>query len=156
MLKRALFRYCVFVLVTSAFAQKTEFSSIVKKYVAVSSRTIAITHVKVIDGTGAPARNDQTIIVTDGKIANVGPSATVAVPPEAQQVDGSGKTVIPGLVGMHDHLFYPSATVPGTEERISQWLPVHRSSLPLFPLVSASGVRPSHSGSVEPYCTDLD
>ncbi len=52
MFKRALFRCCAFLIAAIAFSQKTEFSSIVKKYVAVGSKTIAITYVKVIDGMG--------------------------------------------------------------------------------------------------------
>ena len=68
---------------------------------------MALTHVRVIDGTGAAAREDQTVIVDHGKIAAVGPAASTPTPAGAQVMDLAGHTVIPGLVGMHEHLFYP-------------------------------------------------
>ena len=69
---------------------------------------IAITHVRVIDGTGSPSREDQTILLSQGRIQAVGPAAQITVPPGAERMDRPGYTVIPGLVGMHEHLFYPS------------------------------------------------
>lgn len=67
---------------------------------------IAITHVRVIDGTGARARPDQTVVIQNGSIATVGDASSTTVPAGATVVDGSNKTLIPGLVGMHNHLFY--------------------------------------------------
>lgn len=67
---------------------------------------VALTHVRVIDGTGAPARADQTLIVKDGRIASIGAAASIAIPPNATVLDLRGRSVVPGLVGMHDHLFY--------------------------------------------------
>src|SRR5688500_3332457 len=72
-----------------------------------------LTHVGVIDGTGAPSRPDQTIVIRDGRIAAVGPAVDVRVPAEARTMDLRGRTVIPGLVGMHEHLFYQMET-PGS------------------------------------------
>jgi imidazolonepropionase-like amidohydrolase len=74
--------------------------------VAVNAPVVALQHVKVIDGTGAPARSDQTVVIRDGRIAAVGPAASVQVPAGAQVMDLTGHTVIPGLVGMHDHSYY--------------------------------------------------
>lgn len=79
----------------------------VKQFVEVNAPLVALTHVRVVDGTGAPAREDQTVILANGKITAVGDAST-AVPPNAQVRDLHGYTVIPGLVGMHDHLFYPT------------------------------------------------
>src|SRR5688572_30903492 len=78
----------------------------VRPFVSVSEPVVALTHVKLIDGTGSAPKNDQTIILRDGKIAQVGPAASVAVRQGARGVDLNGHTVIPGLVGVHDHLFY--------------------------------------------------
>ena len=77
----------------------------VREFVALDARTIALTHARVIDGTGAPARADQTIIIEDGRIRAVGDASATAVPAGAQVIDLTGKSVLPGLVGMHDHLF---------------------------------------------------
>jgi len=71
-----------------------------------SAHVLTLTHVRLIDGTGRPGIDDQTLVIEDGRIGAVGPSGTVAIPPTAHVVDLSGRTVIPGLVGMHEHLFY--------------------------------------------------
>src|SRR5690348_17542730 len=70
-------------------------SPIVKQVVAIDTDVVALTHVRVIDGTGAPARADQTVIVRDGRIAQVGPAASISVPAGARVLDLSGKSVIP-------------------------------------------------------------
>ena len=76
------------------------------EFVSVKGPLIALTHVRVIDGTGSPAQEDQTIIIDSGRITSVGPSAKIAVPATATVVDLTGHTALPGLVGMHNHLFY--------------------------------------------------
>jgi imidazolonepropionase-like amidohydrolase len=73
---------------------------------SVNARRVVFTHIRVIDGSGAPAREDQTVVVRDGRIQSVGPSSDVERPADAAVVDGRGRTLFPGLVGMHEHLFY--------------------------------------------------
>jgi imidazolonepropionase-like amidohydrolase len=68
---------------------------------------IAITHVTLVDGTGAPARRDQNVIIRDGRIAAVGPAARTLAPAGATIIDGTGKTLLPGFVFVHEHMFYP-------------------------------------------------
>jgi len=116
----------------------------VKQFVKVDAPAIALTHVRVIDGTGAPAREDQTVVLNKGKIESVG-DASVAVPKDAQVVDLHGYSVIPGLVGMHDHMFYPMGNGIFGEMAYS------------FPrLYLAGGVTTIRTtGSLEPY-TDLE
>ncbi len=91
--------------VVAAPAQKL--SPEVQQFVKVDGPVIALTHVRVIDGTGAPARDDQTIIVANGKISSLADASSGNVPKDARVLDLHGYTVIPGLVGMHDHLVYP-------------------------------------------------
>ena|SRR5215472_17725003 len=79
------------------------------KVIRENSPVIALTHVQLIDGTGAAAQADQTIVIDHGKIAALGSAASTYVPAGAKVIDGKGKTLIPGLVGMHEHLFYPAA-----------------------------------------------
>jgi imidazolonepropionase-like amidohydrolase len=81
----------------------------VRKYVAVDTDAVALTHVQLIDGTGAAPRPDYTIVIRDGRIADVGPSGAVRVPEGVQTIELKGHTVVPGLVGMHNHLFYTAA-----------------------------------------------
>jgi enamidase len=90
----------------------------VRPYVAVDTAVLALTHARVIDGTGAPARDDQTLIIRDGRIASVGPAATASIPTGAQVMDLSGKSVIPGLVMVHEHLYYP--TGPGVYGNLTE------------------------------------
>jgi imidazolonepropionase-like amidohydrolase len=68
--------------------------------------------VRVIDGTGAAPLDDQTIVISDGKIQTIGPSASAKVPPAAKVLDLQGYTVLPGLVGMHNHMFFPEGGSP--------------------------------------------
>ncbi len=84
-------------------------SEAVRQYVALDTSAVALTHVLVLDGTGAAPTPDQTILIRDGRIAEVGPAGRVTVPDGVKTMDLSGHTVIPGLVGMHDHLFYTAA-----------------------------------------------
>src|SRR5437868_15167232 len=80
----------------------------VKDFILVDSPTIALTHARVIDGTGAAAKTDQTIIIANGKIQSVNDPASAHVPDGAKVIDLTGKSVIPGLVMMHEHMFYPA------------------------------------------------
>jgi imidazolonepropionase-like amidohydrolase len=79
----------------------------VRGFVKVDAPVVALTHVRVIDGTGTAARDDQTVVMSKGKIESVSNAASANVPKDAQVVDLHGYSVIPGLVGMHDHMFYP-------------------------------------------------
>jgi imidazolonepropionase-like amidohydrolase len=129
----------------ASIAQPQTLSPDVLKFIKVNAPTVALTHVRVIDGTGSPAREDQTILVSDGKIQSVSDASSAKAPASAQVVDLHGYTVIPGLVGMHDHMFYPMGNIVFGEMAYS------------FPrLYLAGGVTTIRTtGSLEPY-TDLE
>ncbi len=74
--------------------------------VSVRAPVLALTHARVIDGTGGPARPDQTIVVRDGRIADVGDAQSLMPPAGAQAIDLSGRTIVPGYVMVHEHLFF--------------------------------------------------
>ena len=84
-------------------------SAEVRRFVSVDAPVFALTNVRVVDGTGAPARNAQTVVVVDGRIRDVGPTGSVSVPEGAQILDLQGHTVIPGIIGMHNHTDYAGA-----------------------------------------------
>jgi Amidohydrolase family len=65
---------------------------------------LAITHVTLIDGTGAAAQSDMTVVIRGTTIVAVGPSASTSIPNRATTVNASGKFLIPGLADMHIHL----------------------------------------------------
>src|ERR1700739_1239770 len=82
-------------------------------YVKESGPVVVLDHVRVIAGTGTAPQEDMRIDIEGGKITRV-QSARLrnAYPPNAKVLDLSGRTVIPGLVGMHEHLFYPTPGRP--------------------------------------------
>ena len=79
-----------------------------RQYVKVDADTVVLRHVRLIDGTGAPARADQTVVIKGGKILAIG-GPELKAPQGATVLDLTGRTVLPGLVGMHNHLFYTAA-----------------------------------------------
>ena len=77
-----------------------------RPYVSVDAPVVALTHAMVIDGTGAAPRADQTVVIDGARIAAVGPAATTPIPAGARTIDVTGHTVIPGLVGLHEHTYF--------------------------------------------------
>src|SRR2546426_9563372 len=96
-------------LLTLVTQRPDSFAAGVREYIAVDTSVVALTHVLLVDGTGAAPKSDQTVVIRAGKIAAVGPAASVQIPAGARVMDMSGSTVIPGIIGMHDHLFYTAA-----------------------------------------------
>lgn len=92
-------------------AQAPQYSNAVRNFIKVDAPVIALTNVRVIDGTGAPAKESQTLILRAGNIAEMGDAARVKAPEGAMTIDLTGKSVIPGLVMVHEHTYYP--TGPG-------------------------------------------
>ena len=103
---------------TAGSQNRPPLSRAVRQYVAVDTPVVALTHVRVIDGTGAPARADQTIVIRDGAIAAMGDARSVSVPAGARVMDLTGRSVIPGLVMVHEHLYYP--TGPGVYGNLTE------------------------------------
>jgi imidazolonepropionase-like amidohydrolase len=118
-----------------------------QQFIRIEAPVVALTHVRVIDGTGAAPLEDQTIVISAGKIDSIAPTDTARVPSSAQILDLKGHTVLPGLVGMHDHMFFPMGGSP----------PMYSNMGTSFPrLYLALGVTTIRTtGSVAPY-TDLE
>ena len=81
----------------------------VREFVAVPEAVVALANVRVIDGTGAAPRENQTVVIANGRITAVGPTATTRPPQGARVLDLAGHTVFPGIVGMHNHTFYTTS-----------------------------------------------
>ena len=69
---------------------------------------VALRNVRIIDGTGAPARQNQTLIIESGRIRAVGSAAEITVPEGTLTLDLDGRTLLPGFVMLHEHMFYAS------------------------------------------------
>lgn len=81
-----------------------------REFVRVDAPLVALTHARVVDGTGAPAKDDHTVIIRGDRIEAVGPSASLTIPNGATTLDLAGRTVIPGIVGLHEHTYFRSTT----------------------------------------------
>jgi imidazolonepropionase-like amidohydrolase len=139
---RKLMRLALLGCCTIAAAQTL--SPAVQEFVKVTAPVVALEHVRVIDGTGATTREDQTVILSNGKIEAI-TASSANVPKEAKVLDLSGDSVLPGLVGMHDHMFYPMGN--GVFGEMAYSFPR------LYLAGGATTIRTT--GSVEPY-TDLE
>jgi hypothetical protein len=121
-------------------------------YVKEDAPVLVLEHVRLIDGTGSAPKEDMRIDIAGGKITDVqAASAHSPYPANAKVLDMKGKTVIPGLVGMHEHLFYPTPQQPQGGVAFYGEAPDCAPRLYL-----AGGVtRARTAGSVAPY-TDLE
>jgi imidazolonepropionase-like amidohydrolase len=126
----------------------------VQPYIHVPAGQIAIQHLRIIDGTGAAPIEDATLLIDGAKIGAVLPAGS-AVPEGYRTLDGTGETALPGLVGMHNHLYYlqlPNLDAQGHSEA-PLIIPQMTFSAPRLYL--ANGVTTMRTtGSVEPD-TDL-
>ncbi|HEX4747994.1 MAG TPA: amidohydrolase family protein [Bryobacteraceae bacterium] len=129
-------------------------SPVTQSFVKISAPVLVLRNVRVIDGTGAPALENQAIVIADGKIRSIGSASSVQVPAGAQEIDLMGHTVLPGLVGMHDHMFYPSPY--GEGGRVAGAPASYNEMDVSFPrLYLGNGVTSIRTtGTLEPY-TDL-
>lgn len=100
---------CLLVAQSSSAQSYDQLGRAAQAMVAVSVPVVALTNVRVIDGTGAPVREGQTVVIENGRITAVGPTASTRVPAGARVMDLAGHTVIPGIVGMHNHTFYTTS-----------------------------------------------
>lgn len=137
----------------SSAAEPTDAAS----YLSIRATSLALRHVEIIDGTGAAPRTDQTLVIVGGRIAAVGPDAGTAIPPDAEVRDYAGYAVLPGLVGMHDHLFYTASrdTQRNSPGGMEPGFVVNEIPFTAPRLYLAAGVTTLRTtGSIEPY-TDL-
>jgi imidazolonepropionase-like amidohydrolase len=129
-----------------ALAHGDSLSAAVRKYVRAGTPRIVLEHVEVIDGTGAAPLADRNITIEDGTIVSISNGA--AAPPRdgTTILDLSGYSVIPGIVGMHDHLWYQDF---GTGDRPTLARTMSYSAPRLYLANGVTTVRTI--GSVDPY-----
>jgi len=93
--------------VSAPAPRRPDWSTEVRRHVAVDAPIVALVDVQLIDGSGAPPSREQTILVDGARITMVGPEPEVSIPPGAEVLELRGRTVIPGLVGLHEHTHRP-------------------------------------------------
>lgn len=127
----------------------------VQPFVQVAAGQIAIRHLRIIDGTGAAPEEDMTLLIDGAKISALLPPGS-PVPPAYRILDGSGETALPGIVGMHDHMFYIARPNLDASGHSDDPLDIPQMTFSAPRLYLASGVTTMRTtGSVEPY-TDLN
>src|SRR6266404_9131256 len=145
----------VFVLLLASFnvyAQAPELSKAVQEFVRSSAGKIVLTHVRIIDGTGGPAVEDQNVIIEAGKIAGIQKGSDQAATAGITVLDLHGYTVIPGLVGMHNHLFYIARPNLNSQRHFDNPVVVPQMTFSAPRLYLAAGVTTMRTtGSVETY-----
>lgn len=120
-------------------------------YVKVSAKHIVLNHVRLIDGMGGPEAQDRSVEIENGRIRAVG-AAMDSPPADATVLDLKGRTVIPGIVGMHDHMYYIARPNMDAAGHSDPPLVVPQMSFSAPRLYLANGVTTLRTtGSVEPY-----
>lgn len=134
-------------LLVASTMRAQSFSDEVRAFIKTPAGTIAITNVKVLDGTGGPAKEQQTVLLENDRITAIGAGKSIPVPAGATVIDGNGKTLIPGLVMLHEHLFYTNP--------LEDFFSLSELSFSFPRLYLAAGVTTLRTaGSIEPQ-TDL-
>ena len=129
-----------------------DLSKTVREFVRVDAPRVVLTHVRVIDGTGAPAAEDRNVIIEGGKISAIQKGADAAVAAGTTVLDLRGYTVMPGIVGMHNHLFYIARPNLNSQWKSDEPLLVPQMTFSAPRLYLAEGVTTMRTtGSVETY-----
>jgi enamidase len=141
-------RLLLFICLYSPMALLAQFENVspLRPFIAFDNPVIALTHCTLADVISVKTVADQTVIIRDGIIAAIGASSGTPVPKEARVIDCTGKSLLPGFVLMHEHMYYPALSLNP--------LYVHYKQLPVtFPkLYLACGATMIRTaGSIEPY-----
>lgn len=85
-------------------AQDARYARLARELAQHPAHPVAVEHVRLFDSEQATIREDQTVVVSGERITMAGPAATIRVPKDAARIDGTGKTLLPGLFDMHVHV----------------------------------------------------
>lgn len=145
-MKKVIFTICF--LLNIVFVSGQNFTPEVKKFISVDTALVAITNVTIINGTGNSIKQNQTLIINKKQIQDIGNSESIKIPENALIIDGTNKTIIPGLVMLHEHLFYTKF--------FEDWFSVGQMTFTFPRLYLAGGVTTIRTaGSIQPQ-TDLN
>jgi imidazolonepropionase-like amidohydrolase len=90
--------------------ERAQLSAETRQFVRIDAPVVVLTHVRLVDGSGTAAKDDYAIVIRGEKIAAVGPTAGLTIPSGATVLDLSGRTVIPGIIGLHEHTYFRSTS----------------------------------------------
>jgi imidazolonepropionase-like amidohydrolase len=139
---------------SALFAAAPKLSEEVRQFVRVQAPTVVLTHVRVIDGTGKPGVADQNVVIEEGRISRIEAATDVTQVAGMAVIDLHGYSVMPGIVGMHDHLYNIAAPNLEPEQHPMGEAPLLAPQMTFTSprLYLAAGVTTMRTtGSVEPY-----
>jgi Amidohydrolase family len=84
-------------------ARDERYAHLAKDLAKHPAHPVAIEHVRLFDSEQAVMREDQTVVVSGDRFVSVGPASSAHPPADAERIDGTGKTILPGLFDMHAH-----------------------------------------------------
>ena len=120
------------------------------RFIAEDAAVIAFTHARLIDGTGAKAKEKHTVIIRDGRITKIGKDGKVKIPKDAKRISLKGKSLLPGWVMTHEHLYY--GTHPGNLPSSIMDFMLTQQSISYPRLYLAAGVTSARTaGGIQPY-----
>jgi imidazolonepropionase-like amidohydrolase len=132
--------------------QPASLSPAVQKYVRANAPKVVLEHVRVIDGTGTSPIEDRNVLIERGKITAVQAGSDIPATKETTVLDLHGYTVMPGIVGMHNHLFYAAQPNKDSQGNFEPPALVPQMTFSAPRLYLAGGVTTMRTtGSVEPY-----
>jgi imidazolonepropionase-like amidohydrolase len=124
----------------------------VQRYLRVGTPKVILEHVQVIDGTGAAPSPDQNVSIANGRIGAISPGADESASDGTTILNLRGYSVMPGIVGMHNHLFYlarPNLAADASFDKPAFFLEMPYSAPRLY---LANGVTTMRTaGSTSPY-----
>ena len=103
---------------TDIQTKKNDISDYTQSFISIDSPRIALSNVKIIDGTGNPSRNSQTVLIENGIIVDIGDSKDIEITNGFHEMDLSGRTIIPGIIGMHNHMRIPESAMLSTSPKL--------------------------------------
>jgi len=101
--------------VINSTGKQIELTLSVLKYVKYKSKVIALTNATVFDGNGSSVKKNQTLVIVNGYFQSIGQASVINIPENATIINLKGKTIIPGIVGVHNHLHIPHFPFIGEE-----------------------------------------
>lgn len=147
-----MFLFQLFLLPDIFAQQAASLSPPVQKYVRVNTPRVVLQHLRVIDGTGRPPVEDQNLIIEQGKITSVQAGSETLAADGTTVLNLRGYTAVPGIVGMHDHLFYIARPNEDSQWNIEPPLLLPQMTFSAPRLYLAGGVTTMRTtGSVETY-----
>lgn len=96
----------ILIVVVAQISYGQTLSKQVLDYVSIQDSIVVIKNATLIDGSGSEVKYNQDILLVNDRIVTIGQSNEIDIPERASVIDGTGKTVIPGLIMMHEHLFH--------------------------------------------------